>query len=71
MENTAIDNLEIDIKSYADEIVKELTGISNATTSALVEELKQREAVKTHIVEPYADLEIKVNGPAVVLVITD
>lgn len=44
--------------------------ITKATT-ALVEELKKREGVETHIAEPYADLEVKVNGPATVLVITD
>ncbi|MCX4355917.1 MAG: BC1881 family protein [Oscillospiraceae bacterium] len=41
------------------------------TTAALVEELEKREGVETHIVEPYADFEVKVNGPAIVLVITD
>ena len=45
--------------------------IIEATTAALVEELKKREGVEAHIAEPYADLEVKVNGPAIVLVITD
>lgn len=45
--------------------------IIEATTSALVEELKKREGVETHNAEPYADLEVKVNGPATALVITD
>lgn len=45
--------------------------LTKATTAALVEELKKREGVETHIAEPYADLEIKVNGPAILLVITD
>lgn len=43
----------------------------NVTTAALVEELKRREGVETHIAEPYADLEVKVNGPAIVLVVID
>lgn len=45
--------------------------ITKATTAALVEELKKREGVETHIAEPYADLEVKVNGPAIVLVVID
>ncbi|MEZ3439491.1 MAG: BC1881 family protein [Oscillospiraceae bacterium] len=45
--------------------------LTKVTTAALVEELKKREAVETHIAEPYADLEVKVNGPAIVFVITD
>lgn len=41
------------------------------TTRELVQELRQREGVETRTAEPYRDLEIKVNGPAIVLVITD
>lgn len=40
-------------------------------TCELVEELKNREGVETHIAEPYKDLTVNVNGPAVVLVVTD
>lgn len=52
-------------------IPEENVELTKATTAALVGELKKREGVKTHIAEPYADLEVKVNGPAIVLVITD
>ena len=45
--------------------------LKNISTKDLVEELKQREAVETHIAKPYADLEVKVNGPAIVLVVSD
>lgn len=41
------------------------------STASLVEKLKNREGVETHIAEPYADLDVKVNGPAIVLVVTD
>ena len=41
------------------------------TTEQLVNELKKREGVETKIVEPYQDIELSVNGPAVVLVIKD
>ena len=40
-------------------------------TCELVEELKTREGVKIHIAEPYKDLEVSVNGPAIVLVVID
>ena len=48
-----------------------MKNISDFKTCELVEELKQREGVETHWAEPYADLDIKVNGPAVVLVVID
>lgn len=45
--------------------------MENYSTKELVEELKKREGVEMKIAEPYQDLEISVNGPAIVLVITD
>lgn len=45
--------------------------IKNFKTCELVEELKQREGVETHWTEPYQDFELKVNGSAIVLVVTD
>lgn len=41
------------------------------TTKQLVEELQTREGIEATIAEPYKDVEIKVNGPAIVLVVTD
>ena len=43
----------------------------NVSTKDLVEELRRREEVEATIAEPYEDVEIKVNGPAIVLVVTD
>lgn len=40
-------------------------------TCQLVEELKTREGVETTIAEPYQDVTVKVNGPAIVLVVID
>lgn len=40
-------------------------------TCELVEELKEREGVKVHRAEPYEDKVIVVNGPALILVVTD
>ena len=45
--------------------------LSDYTTDQLVEELRGREGVETTIAEPYQDVEIKVNGPAIVLVVVD
>lgn len=45
--------------------------MKNIPTRELVEELKTREGVTVKNVEPYQDIEIPVNGPAVVLIVTD
>lgn len=45
--------------------------IKDCNTCELVAELIRREGVETHVAEPYKDLAVKVNGPAVVLVVTD
>ncbi len=45
--------------------------LCDESTSSLVNELKNRDGVETYIAEPYADVEVKVNGPAVVLVVID
>lgn len=42
-----------------------------AETCELVEELKKREGVETHIARPCEDMTVKANGPATVLVVTD
>ena len=41
------------------------------TTSELVSELCEREGVETKTVVPYQDKTVSVNGPAVILVVTD
>lgn len=48
--------------------MKTFDGVS---TRDLVEELRQRKGVKVTIAEPHKDTEIKVNGPAIVLVVID
>lgn len=48
-----------------------MESLKSYKTCELVEELKQREGVEAHTAEPYKDLEIKINGPAVVLVVID
>ncbi len=45
--------------------------IKDFKTCELVEELKKREGVEAHWAEPYKDLTVDVNGPAIVLVVTD
>lgn len=45
--------------------------LSKITTRDLVEELKKREGVNAKQVTPYEDYRVEVNGPAVVLLITD
>ena len=45
--------------------------MSEFKTCDLVDELQKREGVETHIAEPYQDMTVSVNGPAVVLVVID
>ncbi|WP_141639515.1 BC1881 family protein [Clostridium novyi] len=45
--------------------------IKNIDTKDLVDELIKREGVKVTIAEPYENKDIKVNGPAIVLVVID
>ena len=45
--------------------------LSEFITCDLVDELRKREGVETHIAEPYQDVTVSVNGPAVVLVVID
>lgn len=41
--------------------------LKDVSTKELVEELKTREGVSAKIAEPYQDLSVKVNGPAIVM----
>ncbi len=45
--------------------------LHGCTTAELVAELKHRPGVMHKEVEPYQDLKFKVNGPAIVLIVTD
>lgn len=56
---------------YREPMDKEKTGLENYKTCELVEELKMREGVKTHVAEPYEDVSVRVNGPAIVFVVID
>jgi hypothetical protein len=40
-------------------------------TCELVDELMKREGVETKMVEPHVDHAVSVNGPAIVLIVTD
>jgi len=40
-------------------------------TCDLVKELQDREGVEMKRAEPYQDMNISVNGPAVILIVTD
>ncbi len=45
--------------------------LTTVPTCELVEELEKRVGVETTIAEPYQDVQVKVNGPAIVLVVID
>jgi len=45
--------------------------LSKVKTCDLVRELEKREGVKVTVAEPHEDVTVSVNGPAIVLVVTD
>ncbi len=45
--------------------------IKDISTKELVEELRNREGVETTIAEPYAEFDVRGNGPAIVLTVID
>ena len=45
--------------------------LSSISTYQLIKELSCRAGVEKKIAEPYQDLQVKANGPAIVLVIND
>lgn len=45
--------------------------IKNVPTKFLTEELSKREGVEKIIAEPYQSSTVEVNGPAIILVVTD
>lgn len=48
-----------------------MVNLSEVETCDLVRELSQREGVERTIAEPYQDVQVKGNGPAIVLVVID
>lgn len=67
---------EIDViaAELAKKIKKGATSMQNLNqvpTKDLVEELLKREGAEQTIAEPYQDVIIKQNGPAIILVVTD
>lgn len=45
--------------------------LKDIPTKSLVDELRSREGVETTIAEPYEDVTVSANGPAIVLVVID
>lgn len=45
--------------------------LEQMSTRELIGELSKREGVEIKRAEPYQDMEVSVNGPAVVIVVTD
>ena len=45
--------------------------LTDIPTCELVKELSKREGVEKTIAEPYQDVQVKINGPAIVLVVID
>lgn len=50
---------------------EKMRAFDGVSTRDLVEELRQRKGVEVTIAEPYQDVAVKVNGPAIVLVVND
>lgn len=47
------------------------TSLETVSTRELVQELECRIGVKKIAAQPYQDVEVNVNGPAVILIVTD
>ncbi|MBR2131916.1 MAG: BC1881 family protein [Oscillospiraceae bacterium] len=52
-------------------MVKHKNLLSQISTRDLVHELQMQQGVDTTIAEPYKDVTVSVNGPAIVLVVID
>ena len=48
-----------------------MVDISRISTKELVDELSRRDGVEATTAEPYQDIRVEINGPAIVLVIID
>lgn len=48
-----------------------MNSLEGISTKQLIDELGARPGVKTEIAEPYQDTIVSVNGPAIVIVVTD
>lgn len=76
-----LESIQIYMDTFEDEAAMEIAiralrpisreQLSEFKTCVLVDELRKREGVETHIAEPYQDVTVPVNGPAVVLVVID
>jgi hypothetical protein len=51
--------------------MEEMKYLSLASTKELVEELRQREGVESMVVDPHAEKEMKIEGPAIVITVID
>ena len=60
-----------DNKKRSTPVEEERWALEEVPTAQLVAELSNREGVEATIAEPYQDAEVKVNGPAIVLVVID
>jgi hypothetical protein len=58
-------------KMRTEKLERKENTLSNFFTCELVKELRSRESVEAKTAEPYEDLTVTVNGPAVILIITD
>lgn len=47
------------------------TDLSRVSTKELVDELRKRDGVEAHVIGPSAELTVKVDGPAITLVVID
>lgn len=68
--NKEVNNMENN-KKPSEPVEEERWALKDVPTTQLVAELSNREGVEATIAAPYQDAEVKVNGPAIVLVVID
>ena len=70
-EQPEIDVIAAELAKKIKKGVTIMQNLNQVPTKDLVEELLKREGVEQTIAEPYQDVVIKQNGPAIILVVTD
>ena len=70
-EQPEIDVIAAELAKKIKKGVTIMQNLNQVPTKDLVEELLKRDGVEQTIAEPYQDVVIKQNGPAIILVVTD
>ena len=68
---SALERMAALFECTVDYLRSQSSAAESITTYELVRELQKRPGVEKKTAKPYQDLSIKVNGPAIILIVTD